>query len=325
MISSYARIQDIFERLSEEPHRASEVPYFYIGRDGDAEEVGLGRGPSGTYRLWVRLPVGRSMPRLGVGSILETEWVSHSDLGSGRATYLQVSCNEPRLNRTFLSLTAEMLDEVRGTSQPVLDGLLTVIDSWHEILRSRNKMLSRQEAIGLFGELTILRRFARLDPRKALDVWRGAENYRHDFNATNSLEVKTYTGYGEPRIRVHGAYQLEPPLGHRLYLVTLKVDENESGESLPGLVDALADLGVSRGTVLRKLDRTMENLEALSYRFVVEEIRLFEVGADFPGIRPSRLEPDALRGVDDLSYSLGLDHCTGTLPVEELEGVLKCL
>lgn len=325
MISSYQRVERAFGRLANVAYDALDAPFVSLGSDLDVDEVFLGKGPSGTYRLWARLPRGRERTELRSGSILTIEWDQHPDLGGGNDPYLRVSCQDPRLNRTFLSLIAEMLDEVEGTSRPVFDAVLKVIDAWHEFLRSRKGEFDRNEAIGLFGELTVLRRLAAFDPGKAAQCWRGAENYRHDFNRTNSLEVKTYTGYGDPRIQIHGAYQLEPPKGQKLHLVAFKVDENASGEALADIVDHVVAKGVPRGGILRKLNRSMEDLERLKHHFIIEETRLFEVTAEFPGIRPSNLTEDALVGVDGLSYSLALDQCTGRVPAEQLDRILETL
>lgn len=325
MISAHARVERAFEKLATERFDEQNVPYLRLGPDYDLDEVRLGRGPSGTYRLWARLSHGETgVEDTGAGTMLPVE-LETLETEEGSSRFLRVSCKDPRLNRTFLSLVAEMLDDVEVSGTPVVDALSKVIDSWRELLRSREKEMNRTEAIGLFGELVILQRLTALDAHSALSVWRGAENYRHDFSRSNALEVKTYTGFGDPKVWVHGAHQLEPPTAHRLHLVALRVDEHATGRTVANLVDALALAGLPRGQILRKLDKTMDELELSTSCFTVEEVRLFEVGPDFPGIRPSRLTGNALRGVDDLTYTISLDLCPRPLPETALDDVLEAL
>ena len=326
MISAHARVERAFERLAAERFDERATPYLRIGPDDDLDEVRLGKGPSGTYRLWARLASGENdTGRSGVGTMLPVELETLATENGGTRQFLRVSCEDPRLNRTFLSLVAEMLDDVETAGTPVADALSKVIDSWRELLRSREKEMDRSEAIGLFGELVVLQQLVATEGRQALGVWRGAENYRHDFSRVNALEVKTYTGFGEPRVRIHGVHQLEPPTGHQLHLVALRIDENASGRTIADLVDELVVAGVPRGQVLRKIGTTMDELERTASCFVIEETRLFEVGPDFPGIRPSTLAESAVRGVDDLTYSLSLDLCPSPLSQNALQDVLEAL
>lgn len=326
MISAHARVERAFERLAAERFDEQTMPYLRIGPDDDLDEVRLGRGPSGTYRLWVRLPSGGAgAGEAGTGPVLTVEQETLATEDGGTCQFLRVSCEDPRLNRTFLSLVAEMLDDVETAGTPVADALSKVIDSWRELLRSREREMERSEAIGLFGELVVLHHLVTIEGRHALSAWRGAENYRHDFSRRNALEVKTYTGFGEPRVRIHGLHQLEPPTGHKLHLVALRIDENASGRTIAGAVDELVAAGIPRGQMLRKIGKTMDELERTASCFVIEETRLFEVGPDFPGIRPSTLAKDAVRGVDDLSYSLSLDLCPSPLTEDALQDVLGAL
>lgn len=326
MISAHTRVERAVERLTSERFDEQSIPYLRIGPDEDLDEVRLGRGPSGTYRLWARLPSGGAgAGKTGTGTMLPAERETLATEDGGVCQFLRISCDNPRLNRTFLSLVAEMLDDVETAGTPVADALSNVIDSWRELLRSREKKMERSEAIGLFGELVVLQHLVTIEGRQALTAWRGAENYRHDFSRRNALEVKTCTGFGEPRVRIHGLHQLEPPTGHKLHLMALRIDENASGRTIPDLVDELVAAGIPRGQMLRKIGKTMEELERTASCFVVEEMRLFEVGPDFPGIRPSTLVGNAVHGVDDLAYSLSLDLCPSPLTEDSLQNVLGAL
>ena len=97
MISAHARVERAFERLAAERFDERATPYLRIGPDDDLDEVRLGKGPSGTYRLWARLASGENdTGRSGVGTMLPVELETLATENGGTRQFLRVSCEDPR-------------------------------------------------------------------------------------------------------------------------------------------------------------------------------------------------------------------------------------
>lgn len=288
------------------------------GRTGDALLV---KDHIGQIHLMVPLPEGRNEFDVPLGQLLKAKWVATREDGAQRV-WLDVACTEARLLRTFLSLVGEMLDRAEDSCRHCLDELQEVLGSWRQALARIRGAEDHRRAIGLYGELVILERLARLDPHSALSLWRGEEGYRHDFAGDNALEVKTFTGTGAPIVTIHGQRQLDPPEGGELHLAALRVVESARGETLAELVGRIREHGIPSGELAGALDEDAPLLED-GRRFLVEEILLHVVKEDFPGIRASRLDPQILRGVGAVRFELSLDACPGQLDPGQLDMILQ--
>ena len=218
-----------------------------------------------------------------------------------------------------------MLDRSDESGRPSIDELAEVLESWRAALARERTAMDRNRLVGLFGELTVLERLAARDPQAALSSWKGRQGAVHDFSRTNALEVKTLVGDGSPAVTIHGEHQLDPPSSGALHLVAFRIADSADGESLEELTARIAEHGVPHEDVLRTLGDDAPGIEDRQRRFVIEEIRLHEVTGDFPGLRSSRLSPETLRGVSNISYQLSLDACPGQLDPDQLDAVLENL
>lgn len=292
-----------------------------VGPPERTDDVQLVKDHVGLIHLMVPLPEGRDEFDVPLGQLLKAKWVATRDDGAQRV-WLDVACTESRLLRTFLSLVGEMLDRAEDSGRHSLDELREVLGSWRQALARIRGAEDHRRAIGLYGELVILERLARLDPQTALSSWRGEEGYRHDFARGNALEVKTFTGTGAPVVTIHGQRQLDAPDGGELHLVALRVVESASGETLAELAGRIREHGIPSGELAGALDEDAPLLED-GRRFLVEEIFLHAVKEDFPGIRASRLDPQILLGVGAVSFELSLDACPGRLDPSQLDTILQ--
>ncbi|WP_417555692.1 PD-(D/E)XK motif protein [Microbacterium sp.] len=235
---------------------------------------------------------------------------------------LMISCPDQALRTTFLSLVGEVLDRVESTHNSVYLEVSKVVDDWRRVLESSRAAVSRPLLIGLFGELVVLRDLVAQRGPDAVALWRGPDGHRHDFAATNAIEVKTYSGTGSPRVTVHGGYQLDPPAGHGLHLVSLRVEESVDGETVEDVVHDLTRAGVSHTALSARTDKDEPLTLDDKLRLLVVERRIHSVDDGFPGIRASRLDVTSLKGVDRLSYQLLLDACPDPLAESEYERLL---
>jgi len=195
--------------------------------------------------------------------------------------------------------------------------LLSRLARWQDFLRQTRDHLGRQAVIGLFGELWFLRDL--LIPQmglSALSAWTGAQNAPQDFvfPEKGALEIKTSTSRPMGSVVIHGERQLDNTGLGCLFLVCLRLEFDETGESLNEVIAALREqalmtpeFAVGFETLLAQagwLERHAPNYESM--RFRVAQLRFFEVSGDFPRLLPTSL----CVGVDNVQYRLDLKACT---------------
>lgn len=322
MASGHSRVQTSYEILRDEHVTEGESASTPLGPSGRLRDAILVKDHVGLIHLLARLPEGRERFDVPLGRVLQATWVETQG-SEGAAVWLDVACLDARLIRTFLSLVGEMLDRADASGRPCIDELTEVLESWRAALARARNAMDRNRVIGIFGELTVLERLARTDPQSALSAWQGRNGGRHDFLRTNALEVKTFGGSGSPSVTIHGESQLDPPTNALLHLVAFRITESASGESVEELSERIAAHGLPREEIIRTLGDDAPGVVDRRRHFEIEETRLHVVEDDFPGIRASRMDSSALRGVSGLNYQLTLDSCPGELDPSQLDRVLE--
>lgn len=210
--------------------------------------------------------------------------------GSRSQRFVDAACQDPRWNSLFAVLAEEMLAEISHEPSPSR-AWQAVLRRWRDLLdREPPAPLSRQELIGLFGELWVLKMM--LERRSdALNFWRGPEGDRHDFRQGNqALEVKATTRREVWEAEIHGAEQLLAPENGSLWLMYVKLEENHKGQNLPELASSVQAL--TEAALLSRLltsagyhvgDASQYNEPRLSFR----EARAFLISDSFPRIIPA--------------------------------------
>jgi hypothetical protein len=232
---------------------------------------------------------------------------------NAKLAFIDVVCLVPRLNDLFADVAADMLEALQiDASDP---GLVCqqVLGRWRELLeRPDPRLLGPQQLAGLFGELLLVKDLVELSPSSALDAWTGPAKDQHDFTRESvAVEVKTTTVREGRVVQIHGAQQLEPPLGGYLYLAFVRLDVEDGGASVPGLIESILGNGVDRESFFNLLARSgYDPAQSLEYeypKFVVRERRLYPVVDGFPRIVGSSfIAAEIPAGVLRLRYDIDL-------------------
>lgn len=204
---------------------------------------------SNSLGLRARVPVGKVWRRLGSLSNVTVRRV----LLDGKE-YVEVLTDSVDLFRPIYALASDVLNRVAEGQIDVLGVLEASLSDFEALVASANGM-SREKAVGLFGELWVLRELMRAGVTSSA-CWIGFDQQLHDFRlSTLELEVKT-TGGNTRRHTIHGLNQLTPTPGHTLMLVSIRlaIPGAADGESLKDLVEAISG----------QLDRA--GLEKVSFR-----------------------------------------------------------
>ena len=235
------------------------------------------------------------------------------EAGAGRVVFVDLACRKPHLARVFSALVDEVLAELALDPGRPARVARRVLNRWRELLeRELPGVMSPEALVGLFGELRMLRRLVRHDPR-ALESWIAPAGGVVDFqNGRIRLEVKTTTARQGLAVEIHGVDQLDVPAGTELLLAILTVDRTPgAGESVPALVDDIRALGPDPVRFAQKLyEAGYADADAPHYaeeRFTVRDEFLYAVDDQFPRlIRTSFVGNDLPNKVRRLTYTLDL-------------------
>lgn len=323
MSTGYERVRGALDRLNAEgTPRRSHLLRSYVGTGQQRwDESIIAKDEHGRFHLLVVLPDGAERFTLDTSEVLSCQW----ETLEGRQ-WLDVTCTSSRLLPTFTSLVGEMLDRAEASDKPAIDELRQVLDSWRRALARAQAEASREVQSGFFGELLVALQITQQSPAAVERVWKGPDRELHDFAERHAVEVKTYRTAGAPIVTIHGVDQLDPPPGGELHLIAYRVREDPSGTTVQDLADELERSGVSGAFVNRAFDAVgLPRRSDDGLHLVASDPRIHLVGADFPGLRRSRLESDHLHGVDRVQYGLVLDACPGRLADDVLDTVLEQL
>ena len=250
---------------------------------------------------------------------------------SAEHRYLDVVCLLPHLNQLFSIVSDEMLAGMAEHSAGAPEACQLVLNRWRELLeRPAQPLLGPERQAALLAELAWVEKIARVNPQRALDVWRGPLNDRHDFVASRcAVEVKSTLAREGRLIEIHGERQLEADVP--LYLAIHRYEQREPGATIPASVAALVELGVDRLRLLKLLARIgFDERDAEVYRntqFKETEFRAYAVSNEFPRIVPSSFRSGSVpERIMTLRYTIDLE---GEPPVpldsESLGEVIECL
>lgn len=164
---------------------------------------------------------------------------------SDESPLLVLSLEEPVGIDLFATVCADALQAATGA--PQVEGLaffLARLHAWRHFLRERRSGLTRNETVGLIGELVVLRRLVQEDAR-LLDKWTAPDDGLHDFEqAGHALEVKSTLGPAAT-LHISSLDQLDTSGLRRLDLLHVRLVEAPEGECLvdiiQGIISCLAE------------------------------------------------------------------------------------
>lgn len=223
--------------------------------------------------------------------------------------YMDLSCEGEAQAEVFSSLVDDVVSRLQQVEHRPEDELLTALANWQALLKPARE-LSRERRLGIFGELTILRRLASINPHWAVDRWTGPSGGLHDFSTPGmDLDVKATSAEGLT-VTISSLDQLDAREGFELDLVRARIVPASDGQTLGELVEEIVDCGVDRSTLIQKLVEAgfRYGIDEDDERFVLaDEPRAWRVDDDFPGLRTVDI-PEARRSaISKVSYTLDLN------------------
>ena len=127
---------------------------------------------------------------------------------------------------------------VKNVSQLVIN-LINRVNLWQDFMKKKKRPLSKEEELGLFGEITFLQKLFKLGLPSRLTVkyWVGVKRGLHDFIfAEGAIEVKSTIASNGFRAKIFSLDQLDSQELRYLYLCGLKFTIEPKGKNLPDLI-----------------------------------------------------------------------------------------
>lgn len=237
------------------------------------------------------------------------------------ALYVDLACTDPNQHPTFSAIAQDLIRSLRTSPGPLRDSILNALARWRAFWSTKATGLSREDALGLFGELWFMRRWLGQASAQGIERWQVTENARHDFQwPAASVEVKTTAtrAAGDPVHQIASLDQLADPEQGQLYLFSLQVcDDALATNTLHTLVEGLAGDLQSNFAALTVVNEklaargyTPADRQAASRTLRVVAERLYRVGEGFPRLVRSSFQPAGLpAGVIDVGYAIDLAAC----------------
>jgi len=242
--------------------------------------------------------------------------------GGVAGRFLVVECREVGGYELF-DLVGEELATVVAV-QPPATAVTRVLAKWRRFWgQVPRSLLSRQEQIGLFGEIWFLYHW--LLPLTTAGVatqrWRGPFGARNDFEWPNrAVEVKASTVVRGPVFRIGSLDQLDPPTTGELFLFTLRLREEASAIfTLPTLIADCRAAVEGDGDALGRYETALiqagyspaHDADYAQIRWRIIGEKLYPVSEDFPRINAASFAGELPPGISEISYTLDLGGYRG--------------
>ncbi|MEK6806631.1 MAG: PD-(D/E)XK motif protein [Pseudomonadota bacterium] len=238
---------------------------------------------------------------------------------SGR--WLDITCRDASGHEAFDLIGGELAARLISDNAPAPEVVRRVLAKWRRFWgQMARPVLSRQEILGLFGEIWFLSVWLvpRVGVEEAVARWRGP-NARHDFEWSRmSVEAKATTSTRGHIHRINGLDQLAPPENGRLMLFSLRLrEEGGASNTLPALVATARGLLQEHHDALTHFETMLaergylpahEDDYAVIRLRVVEE-SVYEVRDTFPRLTPAQFPAGLPTGVERIEYEINLSGC----------------
>lgn len=196
--------------------------------------------------------------------------------------------------------------------------LLKVLANWAELFkRGANEGLTREEVLGLIGELLVLESLlneSKVYPEALILGWRGPNGDTRDIGVNGArIEVKAQRSTSASKLRISSLTQLDDR-GDRVFVALMRLSPAEKGRSLLTIVESIKDLLVRYPLAVLEFERkialsgmTVDSKLSLE-AYALDDRLAYAVTAGFPRLIPANVP----LGIAAVQYEVAgppLDAC----------------
>lgn len=182
---------------------------------------------------------------------------------------------------------------------------------WQKFMSKDRNGLSKEQEVGLLGELYLVRHYLSLgiDPADLFKSWVGPDGASKDFLFNSiAVEVKTTTSKGPVEVKIQSLEQLDSVSTESLWLVAICFDPGGVGESLSEVIASLINiLSTDFIAIFRSKLFSVGYLDiddrSYDQRYALDAVLVYAVDDYFPRIVRSRVDA----AISSVKYDLCLD------------------
>ena len=238
---------------------------------------------------------------------------------NGVVVILEKGHDEDIFFQFILHITNELFVEMSG--QKTSEKLFKILSSWQGFFNTRRRPISRNNQLGLMGELKVLEYIVlnKIDHLAALNSWQGPNNGLHDFVLPNcNLEVKSSSDKNNNKFMIHGEKQLDDIPEKKLFLINSIFELKSDGLNLYECVIAMkeqfqTDMNVQifndiiHKAGFRNMHKNYYKEEGLRLKFL--NFVVYKVDDNFPRI----ISKNSPRDIVVNTYSINSDACKNSI------------
>ena len=236
---------------------------------------------------------------------------------------LRLALTENEYSDVFYALAGDVItaSSTRKDIQSVIIEAINRVEQWKNLMdKLRAGGLSRENQIGLYGELWFLNNFTRpaWGTAAAIESWFGPEAENQDMQRGScGIEVKSTARVDPVTLPVSNVKQLDDTTFEDLILYQLGMDRGHGGnDKLPAIVDELRQAaraeGVGNLLELRLLDYGYLNSDREKYTdtsYTVTKQTGFRITDKFPRL----IAQDIPNGVQNVRYEVTTAACQDSI------------
>ncbi|MEH7885133.1 PD-(D/E)XK motif protein [Bacillus sp. JJ1609] len=215
----------------------------------------------------------------------------------------------------FLILCNDLIHVMKEHDVDIIVNVMKRLERWQKLLRkSTFKIMSKEEQMGLYSELKILRDYIlpAYGDSAGIHGWVGALGDKQDFLLEKfAIEVKSFRMTSGNTVWISSKEQLNSEK-NPLYLFACALNEAGSGETIADLVKSIIRTIKNENLLSEFIEKVEEYgyfpeipQETLS-TFVLEQVTSYEVREGFPKIIMEHVSPL----IPNLKYSIDLSGCS---------------
>lgn len=229
-----------------------------------------------------------------------------------RGIRIGITLLDSDLAKNFSMMCYEMAERSSAADaiKPAFTILLTALANWAELFKTKTSDgLTREEVLGLFGELLVLESLlleSKINPETLILGWRGPYGDTRDIGVNGiRIEVKTQRSTSALKLRISSLTQLDDH-GDQIFIALLRLSPSEKGRTLIELVDSinhslkehtLATLEFARKIILTGMD---VNSELSREPYAVDDQLAYRVTSNFPRLIPGNVPV----GISNAQYEI---------------------
>lgn len=282
---------------------------FFRGRDHEGRYIFTLQGDLGSY-------AGSRLPML---SSLDIALSQNDSGGTWSFSITLLDHSHADIFRALCANLMEATEKLEPEQHSVaVEVIVARLRRWQQLLRTlREKLLSRAQVIGIFGELLFLRDvfLPSVSPLGAVSAWRGPHLDEQDFLLGEwMIEVKSQLSSSDSKLQISSENQLDTSSGNILIChQTLGVGQ-EGGDDVHSLNSLVSEIMAGLAPEPAAIDRFQWTLIEYGYetqaqydteRWTLNERSFFNVTPGFPRITPGMLPS----GIEGVRYDIKVNAC----------------